>query len=105
MKYDPLYLFENKRNRFDKFVRRAMGKAGGASDQDVAPAKASVAAMPQKRAPQSAQAARQKKPAAAAAAAAVAPDLISMQAAVPDDGFGGFTEAPTANMNDGFGGF
>jgi hypothetical protein len=28
MKYDPLYLWENKRNRFDKFVKRCLNKAG-----------------------------------------------------------------------------
>ena len=86
MKYDPLYLFENKRNRFEKFLRRAMGKAEGgetpreggpAKAKAAAPVQAAAAAMPQK-APQSAQAARAKKPVAAAAA----PDLISM-ATVP----------------------
>ena len=35
MKYDPLYLFENKRSRFDKFVKRCVAKAGGeAVDSD-----------------------------------------------------------------------
>ena len=99
MKYDPLYLFENKRNRFEKFLRRAMGKAGGGTPREeerpaktkAAPVQA-AAAMP--RVTQSAQAARAKKPVAAAAAAA--PDLISM-AAVPEDSFGAFAEAPKTN--------
>ena len=34
MKYDPLYLWTNKRARFDKFVQRAMNKAQGDSDDD-----------------------------------------------------------------------
>lgn len=35
MKYDPLYLFENKRSRFDKFVQRAINRAqGGAASSD-----------------------------------------------------------------------
>lgn len=38
MKYDPMYLFENKRNRFDKFVARCMGNAGVADDADLQPA-------------------------------------------------------------------
>ena len=61
--------------------------------------------MPQKKAPQSAQAQRPKKPVAAAAAA---PDLISMATVpqtVPEDSFGAFNEAPQANQNDGFGDF
>ena len=33
MKYDPLYLFENKRSRFDKFVQRAIAKAGGGDSE------------------------------------------------------------------------
>ena len=83
MKYDPLYLFENKRNRFEKFLKRAMGKVEGGTPREgglkkaAAPVQAAAAAMP--RAPHSAQAARPKKPVAAAAAA---PDLISM-ATVP----------------------
>ena len=32
MKYDPLYLWENKRNRFDKFVKRCINRAGGNTD-------------------------------------------------------------------------
>lgn len=42
MKYDPLFLFTNKRNRFDKFVKRCIAKAGGnasESDEEEAPAK------------------------------------------------------------------
>lgn len=38
MKYDPFYLFENKRSRFDKFVQRAINKAqGGAESSDEEP--------------------------------------------------------------------
>jgi len=33
MKYDPLYLFENKKSRFDKFVKRAIARAGGAAEE------------------------------------------------------------------------
>ena len=33
MKYDPLYLWTNKRSRFDKFVQRALNRAGGDSDE------------------------------------------------------------------------
>ena len=31
MKHDPLYLFENKRSRFDKFVQRVSNMKGGAA--------------------------------------------------------------------------
>ena len=34
MKYDPLYLFENKRSRFDKFVKRCMNRAGVGSESE-----------------------------------------------------------------------
>lgn len=35
MKHDPLYLWENKRSRFDKFVKRVMNRAGAqASDSE-----------------------------------------------------------------------
>lgn len=34
MKYDPLYLWENKRSRFDKFVQRCISRAGGNADED-----------------------------------------------------------------------
>jgi len=34
MKYDPLYLWENKRSRFDKFIRRCLNKAGVAVNSD-----------------------------------------------------------------------
>lgn len=38
MKYDPLYLWENKRSRFDKFVKRCMASAGvEVSDDEDAP--------------------------------------------------------------------
>ena len=33
MKYDPLYLWENKRNRFDKFVKRCINRAGGNAEE------------------------------------------------------------------------
>lgn len=40
MKYDPLYLWENKRSRFDKFVKRCMASAGiEESDEEPAPKK------------------------------------------------------------------
>lgn len=38
MKYDPLYLFENKRSRFDKFVKRCMNAAGIGSESEEEPA-------------------------------------------------------------------
>ena len=35
MKHDPFYLYENKRSRFDKFVKRQLAKSGqGVSDED-----------------------------------------------------------------------
>lgn len=34
MKYDPLYLFENKKSRFDKFMQRAAAKQEGAANSD-----------------------------------------------------------------------
>ena len=35
MKHDPFYLYENKRSRFDKFVKRQLAKNGQAeSDED-----------------------------------------------------------------------
>ncbi len=34
MKYDPLYLWTNKRARFDKFVQRATNRAAGGSDDE-----------------------------------------------------------------------
>ena len=54
MKYDPLYLFENKRSRFEKFLKRAMGKVeGNETPREGGPAKAkapvqaaAAAAMP-----------------------------------------------------------
>ena len=36
MKYDPFYLYENKRSRFDKFVRRALNRAGIDCEEEVA---------------------------------------------------------------------
>ena len=33
MKYDPLYLWENKRSRFDKFVKRCINRAGGNAEE------------------------------------------------------------------------
>lgn len=43
MKYDPLYLWENKRSRFDKFVKRVYSRAGGAEEsseeEEAAPVK------------------------------------------------------------------
>jgi len=45
MKYDPLYLWENKRSRFDKFVKRVYARAGGdeeeSEEEEVAPVKKS----------------------------------------------------------------
>ena len=34
MKYDPLYLFENKKSRFDKFVKRVMNRNGAAAESE-----------------------------------------------------------------------
>lgn len=43
MKHDPMYLFENKRSRFDKFVKRHYQQEGSGSeeesDQDAKPKK------------------------------------------------------------------
>ena len=40
MRYDPLYLWENKRSRFDKFVQRVTNRAtnGADSGEDSEPA-------------------------------------------------------------------
>ena len=43
MKYDPMYLFENKKSRFDKFVARVYGDANEDSkeeEEEAAPAPA-----------------------------------------------------------------
>ena len=53
MKYDPLYLFENKRSRFDKFVKRAIARAGGAaesSEEEPAPIKEKKSSKREQRA-------------------------------------------------------
>ena len=34
MKYDPLYLFENKKSRFEKFVKRVMGDTAQAESSE-----------------------------------------------------------------------
>ncbi len=41
MKYDPLYLFENKRAKFDKWLRKRMGvvEETQSNDEDEQPAK------------------------------------------------------------------
>lgn len=67
MKYDPLYLWENKRSRFGKFVKRCRANAGIEEDSDEAPAPkrentGKVAKAPSKRDMMAAQ----PKPVAAA---------------------------------------
>ena len=34
MKHHPMYLFENKRSRFDKFVKRHLALNGGNDEDD-----------------------------------------------------------------------
>ena len=38
MKHDPLYLFENKREKFDKWLRKKLGASKQESDEEDAPA-------------------------------------------------------------------
>ena len=118
MKYDPLYLWENKRNRFDKFVKRCINRAGGnaeeSEEEEPAPKKskksknAGIAQAPSRTngAVGSVAAAAAARPNPAPQAA---PDLISMAPAASDNSqFGDFISAnPVPNQaaaaDDGFG--
>lgn len=47
MKYDPLYLFENKKSRFEKFVKRQLARQGiGADSSDSADERKAPASKP-----------------------------------------------------------
>ena len=115
MKYDPLYLWENKRNRFDKFVKRCINRAGGTAEEseeeEPAPKKskknknAGIAKAPARANPVPSQPAANKM----APVPQAAPDLISMAPAASDNNqFGDFISAKpvpsqAAAADDGFG--
>ena len=122
MKYDPLYLWENKRNRFDKFVKRCINRAGGTAaeeseEEEPAPKKskksknAGIAKAPARAngAVGSVAAAAAANRTAPAPVPQAAPDLISMAPAASDNNqFGDFISAnpvpsQAAAADDGFG--
>ena len=118
MKYDPLYLWENKRNRFDKFVKRCINRAGGTAEEseeeEPAPKKskknknAGIAKAPARANPVPSQPAANRMPPMPPVPQA-APDLISMAPAASDNNqFGDFISAnpvpsQAAAADDGFG--
>ena len=89
MKHDPLYLYENKRSRFDKFVKRHLAKMGVEvsdgdedSDEPVKPAK--------KTKQPAASTGVKPAPRAAPVPQPVAKDLISLTPSAPTDNFTDF---------------